>query len=190
MSRTARIGRVAIAAAETDLDARFAAFVETHRERALRTAWRLLRGDPDAAEDVTQEAFVRAWRGLDRFRGEASLGTWFYRILLRQAATHRRWRGLRERWGGLGDPDAPDPSPRAQGDPALRRRIAEALEALPRTQREVFVLIHLEGFTVRETAEILGKATGTVKSHLHRALQSLRRDLRELAGPDHEEDES
>ncbi len=185
-SHTAEIGQLeighvaGIAAQEADLDAQFAAFVEVHRTRAVRLAWRLLRGDPDAAEDVAQEAFARAWQGLAGFRGEAALGTWFYRILVRQAASHRRFRGLRERFGGLGNPDAPDPAPRPAGDPALRDRIARALDALPRRQREVFVLVHLEEFTVRETAEIVGRAPGTVKSHLHRALRALRRELQDL----------
>jgi RNA polymerase sigma-70 factor (ECF subfamily) len=62
----------------------------------------------------------------------------------------------------------------------LRRRIAGALDALTRSQREAFVLVHLEGFTVRECAEVLGKPAGTVKSHLHRALVTLRRELDDL----------
>lgn len=175
------ITRLELAAAEGDLELRFAAFVGTHRERARRLAWRLLDGDDAAADDVAQDAFVRAWRGLPRFRGDASLDTWFYRILVRQAAQHRRWRRLRERWGGLGTPEAADPASRRDGDPALRARIGAALARLPRGQREVFVLVHLEEFTVSEAAGVLGKAVGTVKSHLHRALAALRRELADLA---------
>ena len=70
-----------------ELERRFAELVATHRDRALRLAWRLVGGDAAAAEDVTQEAFVRAWRGLPRFRGEAQLSTWLYRIVVHQAAT-------------------------------------------------------------------------------------------------------
>ena len=65
-------------------------------------------------------------------------------------------------------------------DPLLRRRIAEALGRLSRGQREAFVLVHLEGFTVRESAKLLGKKEGTVKSHLHRALRTLRSELGDL----------
>lgn len=168
-------------------EARFAAFVEGHRDRAVRLAWRLVGGDAGAAEDVVQDAFVRAWRALDRFRGESSLATWFYRIVVRQAANHRRWRAVRERMGGWGSADAPDPAPAAAGDPALRARIDGAVAGLSRRQREVFVLVHLEGFTLRETAAVLGRPEGTVKSHLHRALGHLRRelaDLRDAAGED------
>ncbi len=94
---------------ETAVEERFSTFVAAHRARALRLAWRLTGGDPDAAEDVAQDAFVKAYRNLDQFRGEAKLETWFYRILVRQAANHRRWRAVRDRWSGLFPDDAPDP---------------------------------------------------------------------------------
>jgi RNA polymerase sigma-70 factor (ECF subfamily) len=165
---------------EAELERQFAALVHSHRERALRLAWRLLGGNDAAAEDVTQEAFVRAWRSLPGFRGEARLSTWLYRIVVRQAANHRRWRAVRERWGAAPPEDAPDPRPRAPGDPALRRRIAAALDGLSRGQREAFVLVHMEGLTVNEASEVLGKAPGTVKSHLHRALARLREELGDL----------
>lgn len=173
--------------ARAELERRFSAFVGSHLDRARRLAWRLVGGDDAAADDVTQDALVRAYRGLGRFREEARLETWFYRILVRQAANHRRWRAVREFWGGVLREDARDPSPRPAGDPGLRRRIAAALERLTRSQREVFVLVHLEGFTVRETGELLGRSEGTVKSHLHRALHSLREQLSDLADDEGEE---
>jgi RNA polymerase sigma-70 factor (ECF subfamily) len=170
-------------AATPDLERRFQSLVESHRDRALGLAWRLVGGDRAAAEDVTQDAFVKAYQGLRGFRGDAALETWFYRILVRQAYSYRRWRAVRSLWtGGVLD-DPADPSPEAPGDPALRRRIAAALDGLTRSQREAFVLVHLEGFRVRECAEVLGKPIGTVKSHLHRALTSLRRDLADLDDP-------
>ena len=169
-------------AAEPDLEARFSAFVQSHRDRARSLAWRLVGGDEAAAEDVTQEALVRAYQALGRFREDSSLATWFYRILVRQAANYRRWRAVREAWSGIWQEEYPDPAPKEPGDPALRQRIARALDGLTRSQREVFVLVHLEGFTVRECAELLGKPAGTVKSHLHRALATLRRELGDLQG--------
>jgi RNA polymerase sigma-70 factor (ECF subfamily) len=162
-----------------DLEQRFEAFVATHRERAVRLAWRLVGGDAAAAQDVAQDAFVSAWRALPRFRGESSLDTWFYRILVRKAHSHHRWRGVRERFAAAAR-EAPEPGPIPHGDPALRRRIALALDGLSRRQREAFVLVHLEGFSVRETAALLASREGTVKSHLHRALRHLRRELADL----------
>ena len=166
--------------AAADLERRFADFVASHRDRARRVAWRLVGGDEAAAEDVAQEAFVKAYGALGRFREESKLETWFYRILLRQAHNHRRWRAVRERWSGGSGGDPADPSAPVPGDPGLRRRIADALGRLTRRQREAFVLVHMEGFTVREAAASLGKPTGTVKSHLHRALRGLRAELADL----------
>lgn len=165
------------AVAELDREARFAAFAASHRERALRLAWRLVGGDAAAAEDVTQDAFVKAYRGLGGFRDEAALSTWFYRILVRQAYSYLRWRRVRERFGGEAPEDPPDPAGAPISDPHLQRRIAEALAALPRTQRDAFLLVHLEGFTVSEAAEIMGRAPGTLKSNLHRARTALRKSL-------------
>ncbi len=169
-------------AVDADRERRFAAFVSEHRSRAVGLAWRLVGGDGAAAEDVAQEAFVRAYRGLDRFREQASLSTWFYRILVNEAQRHRRWRWVRRSVGGDVPEDLPDPRPDPPGDPALRARVRKALGRLPHGQREVFVLVHLEGFTVGEAAEMTGRATGTIKSHLHRALAALRWELADL-GP-------
>ena len=168
-------------------------------------AWRLVGGDDGAAEDVTQDAFVKAYQGLSTFREEASLDTWFYRILVRQAHNYRRWRSVRETWGQLwnqkqtaeneqnGQNTSADHSYETEqlaeqlsvseqeyGDPFLRQRIARALERLTHSQREAFILIHMEGFSVRECADMIGKPTGTVKSHLHRALTGLRTELADL----------
>lgn len=165
------------------LEQRFSTLVSSHRERARRLAWRLVGGDEAAADDVTQEAFVKAYQGLHRFREEASLETWFYRILVHQAHSYRRWRTVRAAWRDLWHHNQVEPSLQElqdRGDPVLRRRIASALDQLTRSQREAFIFVHLEGFTVRECAEMLGKPTGTVKSHLHRALTTLRAELADL----------
>jgi RNA polymerase sigma factor (sigma-70 family) len=161
------------------VEARFSAFAESHLESARRLAWRLVGGDTGAAEDVVQNAFIKAWRGIPGFRGEARLETWFYRILVREAANHRRWRGVRDRFAALSRAQATQPAPEA--DPALRDRLLTAIETLSRGQRETFVLVHLEGFSVREAAAMTGRAEGTAKQHLHRALRRLREELADLA---------
>ena len=166
-------------AAPVGLEERFSDFVASHRDRARRLAWRLIGGDEDAAEDVVQDAFVKAYRALGGFREDSSLETWFYRILVNQAHKHRRWRAVRQRWSAVWDEERAVSSLDA-GDPALRRRISQALAKLTRRQREAFVLVHFEGFTVRETGNLLGAPEGTVKSHLHRALKALRIELADL----------
>jgi RNA polymerase sigma-70 factor (ECF subfamily) len=160
---------------------RFAAFVAAHRERAVGLAWKLVGGDAAAAEDVAQEAFARAHRGLDRFREEAQLSTWFYRILVNEAQRHLRWSWVRKRWAADMPDDVADPRIAPPGDPALRERVRRAIARLARGQREAFVLVHLEGMTIAEAAAASGRAEGTIKSHLHRALRALRLELADLA---------
>jgi RNA polymerase sigma-70 factor (ECF subfamily) len=173
-----------VRAASLEREQRFFAFVEAHQERAVRMAWRLIGRDHDAAEDVAQQAFFKAYRGLDRFRENSTLTTWFYRILINEARSHRRWRALRDRWHTVWvDDTTPDPAPTANPDPALQRRLAAALDHLAHGQREVFVLVYLEGLTLEQTAAHLGKALGTVKSQLHRALRILRVELADLYQP-------
>ena len=167
-------------AVELELEQRFRLFVASHRERARRLAWRLVGGDDAAAEDVIQDAFIKAYRALDRFREEASLATWFYRIVVHQAHDYCRWRTVRETWSTLWQGKLSSLSYQDSGDPLLRQRIVKALAQLSRNQREAFVLVHLEGFSVREAAACMGKPEGTVKSHLHRALRTLRSELADL----------
>lgn len=177
---TVEAGLLLTEVALAEREERFSEFVVSHRERARRFTWRLVGGDEAAADDVVQDSFVKAYRGLRGFREEASIETWFYRILMRQAQNYRRWRAIRELWSGSREDDPADPSCSGFGDPGLRRRIASALDQLSRRQREVFILVHLEGFTVQECANLLGKPAGTIKSHLHRALTSLRAELADL----------
>ncbi len=160
---------------------RFDAFVAANRDRAIGFAWRMLGGDGSAAEDVAQEAFLRAHRGIARFRGDASLSTWSYRILVNEVQRHRRWSWVRQRRAAELPEEIPDTECTAAPDPALQGRIAAALDKLPKGQRQAFILVHLEGFTLREAAEISGKAAGTMKSHLHRALKTPRSELGDLA---------
>jgi RNA polymerase sigma-70 factor (ECF subfamily) len=169
---------------EREIEERFEAFVRAHRGRAVGMAWRLLGADQAAAEDVAQEAFTRAFRALPRFRDDSSLSTWFYRILVNEARRHQRWLSIRRRLGGLPGEmpdDSPDPRQPAPGDPHLRNRISDALACLPRGQREAFTLVHLEGFPLAEAARLMGRATGTIKSHLHRATRSLRTELADVS---------
>jgi RNA polymerase sigma-70 factor (ECF subfamily) len=108
------------------------------------------------------------------------LRTWFYKILVNEARRHRRWQWVRGRFGGEMPEEVADARGEAVADPMLRRRVLEAIDQLPRGQRESFVLVHLEGLTVQQAADVAGRAIGTTKSHLHRALARLRAELADL----------
>lgn len=158
----------------------FSAFFSANIGRSHRVAWRLLGGDDAAAEDVVQDAFVRAYRSLRSFRGDSSLDTWFYRILVRTAQNQQRWSWLRRKRSAPETEPEEHPQTKPEGDGLLRLRLNRAVAELGRNQRDAFVLVHLEEFTVKDAAALLGKAEGTVKSHLHRALKKLRRQLGDL----------
>lgn len=167
------------AIARSERTARFEAFVSAHRDRAVRVAWRLVGEDLATAEEVAQDAFVRAWSALPRFREDAALSTWFYRVLVRQASNRRRWLAVRRRWAPFLVKEEASHAPLPDG--ALQERIRSAVDRLSQGQREIFTLVHLEGFTLAQAAELTGRAPGTAKSHLHRALESLRADLSDLS---------
>lgn len=148
-----------------DLDA-FEELVRSCQAPIYRFALRMVR-DPATAEDVTQEAFLRAYRMLPRFRGEAKFTTWLYRIA-RNAAVDTMRRGAHQR--RLAERAEPPP---AADDPALRMTIAAAVDGLPPHLREAFVLIEVMGLSYREATVVLGVPSGTLKSRMHAARRTL-----------------
>ncbi|WP_276204360.1 RNA polymerase sigma factor [Enhygromyxa salina] len=159
-------------------EAAFERFVATHYDRAVRFAWRLSGAGNGVAEELAQEAFVVAYDKRLALRDPAALEGWFFRILARRAANHRRWSAVRTRFARSFVPE-PSPAPNPP-EPALRARIGAAMDQLSEAQRAVFVLVYLEGFTLDQAAEMLDKAPGTVRTHLHRALKTLRSELAEV----------
>jgi len=132
------------------------------------------------AEELTQEAFVRAWERLDSFRGESGFGTWLHRIAVNAVLDHARKVSRRTLWemGGDGSEAALEHAA-GRADLGLKMDLEQAIAGLPDAARLVFVLHDIEGFRHEEIAERAGIAVGTSKAHLHRA----RRLLRERIGP-------
>ena len=152
-----------------------------YRAVAYRVAYRLLGREPDAL-DAVQNAFVKAFTHLDRFRGSSSFKTWLLRIVSNAAFDLGRQR-KREGWNERiqdrpsSERDGPDgqPPPDSELELAdLRRTIETALGRLPEAQRQTFVL-HVDGeLSYREVAETLGISIGTVMSRLYYARQKLK----------------
>jgi RNA polymerase sigma-70 factor (ECF subfamily) len=159
-----------------------ASFVEKHRERVYRVAAHMV-GAHEDADDVVQEAFLRAYRSLGRFRGDAAVETWLYRIVANVAVNHLRQRSRRRRFVGrlMRRPAAvarASESPAAQAEAVeVRAIVRDALDELSPDHRAVVVLFDLEGLTCAETARVLGVPEGTVRSRLHHARGRLRRRL-------------
>jgi RNA polymerase sigma-70 factor (ECF subfamily) len=131
------------------------------------------------AEELTQEVFLKAFRALDKFRGDAQLGTWLYRLAVNAALSHvGRSKDKKRAPEEALDHVAAAPAI-VDGDPNLRDKLAGALAELPAGYRAVLVLHDVEGLQHEEIAEILGCRVGTSKSQLHKA----RAKMRELLGP-------
>lgn len=171
-------------------DAEFEGFVREQSARALSIALSFLK-DKEEARDAVQESFVKAYRARASHRGEASLSTWFHRLLVNHLKDRLRRRAVRDAlmlkplWGGGDDEADPveqaadprqDPSREAESR-ALGRDLRKALEGLPGRQREVCRLHLVGGLTLAETASALGITEGAVKAHYFRAVQKLRHVL-------------
>jgi RNA polymerase sigma-70 factor, ECF subfamily len=131
---------------------------------------------PQDAEEVSQEVFMRIYRGLLKFRGESALDTWVYRLTVNAAVSHVSRRPARAE-GEEALAHVPSQEGPAR-DPRLAARLETALVDLPAGYRAVLVLHDIEGLSHEEIAEILGCRVGTSKSQLHKA----RSRMRELLG--------
>jgi RNA polymerase sigma-70 factor (ECF subfamily) len=147
-----------------------------------RFVYRMLPQREDA-KDVCQEAFLRVYNKSDRFRPGSRFSTWLYQIALNLCRDHQR---RRHRWNVIVASGAVDGAPGPQGadgpaESAERRdraeRVHDALERIPREQREVLVLKEFEGLKFREIADLLGCPESTVKSRLYYGLDNLRAEL-------------
>jgi len=167
-------------AKQGDHDA-FGQLVCRHQKYAFNVAYRVI-GNRAEAEDMTQEAFVRAWRGLSNFRGQAKFTTWLYRIVC-NLCLNRLPRLRRELLQA-------EPLERMTSDPALspprlfeiRERVTfihAVLKRLPEKYRLVLTLRYFQDMPYAEIAAVLDLPMGTVKTHIHRARQLLTDRVRE-----------
>jgi RNA polymerase sigma-70 factor (ECF subfamily) len=158
----------------------FEQLVREHQHRLYTLAAREL-GSAADADDAVQETLVRAWKGLPRFRGEASFSTWLYRICL-NAITDQRARRARGSGAGLDDAVEPaDPRDRI-AERELSGALQDALSRLDDTYRTPVLLYDVLGRSYAEIAELLGVAEGTVKSRIFRGRAELARQLGTSAG--------
>ena len=157
------------------------ALYDAHVERVYRLTYRLS-GREDTARELTQDTFVRAFAGLDRYRGECAFGTWLHTIavsvtlneLRRRKRAHMREAPLEE----ASTMTRHEPV----SDPVLRQRLAAAVDALPEGCRAVFMMHDAEGYTHEEIGVALGITAGTSKAQLSRARAKLRLALADFEG--------
>ena len=169
--------------ASRNIDVEFRALIRDFRGKALALAYRYV-NDKAAAADIAQEAFLKAHRALPQFRGDSMLSTWFFTILIREAKRYSKRQKRKEqilKIFALKSKVDLHIVPKQEENLKrhdLQQEILKALEHLSINQRDVVILIYMQGMSVDETAKVLGKASGTIKSHLNRALQKLREELK------------
>jgi RNA polymerase sigma factor (sigma-70 family) len=156
----------------------FEALYRRHAARVHGVVARLVGFDRGRAEDLVQEAFVRAWQALPAYRFESAFGTWLHRLAVNTALMELRSR--RSRPQADGDDEAPERlgAPDSAGHAtALSLDLERAVATLPPRARAVLVLFDIEGWKHEEIAESLGMAVGSSKAQLHRARALLRKRL-------------
>lgn len=155
--------------------AAFEQLYRLHSGRVHALCWRLCGGDTALAEDLVQEAFVRAWNKLDMFEGRSAFGTWLHRLAANVALSDRRIRLRRVRAEAPYDEVAEREMAGPRGLVAdLSEDLERAIGALPERARTVLVLYDIEGYAHAEIAELTGMAVGSSKAQLHRARQLVR----------------
>jgi RNA polymerase sigma-70 factor (ECF subfamily) len=169
----------------------FRAIMTRYNQRLYRLA-RGIVGRASEAEDVVQEAYVRAFRNLETFRGDSALSTWLSRIVINEALGRLR---KQKREGKVTDLEAAqaeiiqfpgnasDDPERTMAQRQILHLVEEATDKLPAAFRSVFVARVIEGMSMEETAELLGIKPETVKTRLHRARQMVRKELDAQIGP-------
>ena len=170
------------------------AITSRYNRRLFRIARSILRNDAEA-EDVVQETYVRAFTGLDLFRGDAAFGTWITRIAMNEALGRLRRRRPTVDWETYGanrneaeiinfpaSAAGIDPE-KTMAQSEVRAVLEHAIDELPDAFRAVFVTRIVEGMSVEETADLFGLQPETVKTRLHRARVLLRAELDRQLGP-------
>ena len=168
----------------------FEQLIERHRQKAYHIAFGFAR-DREEAKDLSQEAFLKAYAHLKKFDGRSSFYTWFYRIVVNVCLDYKR-RAKRTLAGEFDEADESRLEPSHQpvrplpldqqvlaGQISLK--VDAALQTLPAKQRTAFILKNHQGLSIKEIAEMMETAEGTVKVHLHRAVTALRQSLAEFA---------
>ena len=172
----------------------FAQLMRLHEKQIYNFTYRML-GSEGEAEDLTQDIFIAAFRGIRSFRGEAKFSTWLYRIALNQARNRikylsRRNFFARQRrradYGATTVSESPEGLPDGAPTPEqwtmtrdLAAQVQKCLNQIPLQARQILVLRDIQGFSYNELSEMLSLKPGTVKSRLHRARAAMRECLSE-----------
>jgi RNA polymerase sigma-70 factor (ECF subfamily) len=182
---------VFVARLQANEDAAYDELVRTYTPSIFHVAYRML-GETAEASDAVQEIFLKVFRNIDGFKGEAALKTWIFKIAFSEILNRLRWWKRRYRYATMSLDDQPNgdgsgpgyrvASPGPSPEEALQSKeqehaIQQALGRLSKDHRSIMVLRDIEGFSYNEIADVLGVSVGTVKSRLARARADLKKSL-------------
>jgi len=164
---------------------RFSVLVDRHKDRAMTLALRIV-GERGAAEELVQDAFLRAYRSLEKFRGDAKFSTWFYRILynvcmtrvLRRPKEKVEWSDDDMRTLDVADQDVPSAQERMEAE-EMQALLKEELARIPQAFRSALTLFYVQELSYEEMASVLEMPLGTVKTNLSRGRVLLRKRVME-----------
>lgn len=161
--------------------AAFATLVDRYRNMVYAIAWKISGNEADA-EDVAQEAFLKAYQSLGRYKGDAAFSTWLYRIAYNHAVDRQRQQLRKQPAISLenlaNEPDAQEAHPGERLDAQARsEKIRETIERLPPEDRTIILLYYYEQHPIREIASVVGLSENHVKVKLHRIRATLSRWL-------------
>jgi RNA polymerase sigma-70 factor (ECF subfamily) len=170
----------------------FAQLMRLHERQIFNFTYRML-GDEEEAEDLTQDIFIAAFKGIRKFRGEAKFSTWLYRIALNQTRNRIKYLSRRDFFAKQNrraqhKEESPWENPEFLADSAptpeqwtltksMAAQVQECLDQIPPQARQILVLRDVQGFSYEELSEMLSLNPGTVKSRLHRARSALQQRL-------------
>jgi len=166
----------------------FEKLVETHQKKVINTCYRFLNNREDA-EEIAQEVFIEVYKAIPRFREDAKISTWIFRISVNRSLNYikkmkrkKRFDPFRKNPGTLNEieqvQDSPYSQPPNQLEEEERKHILqEAMDSLPENQKTALILRTYDGFDIKEVAEIMGMSTSAVESMVHRARKNLQKFL-------------
>jgi RNA polymerase sigma-70 factor, ECF subfamily len=186
--RKAELARIA-AACKGDADA-FARLVDAHQDRIYSCVLRSVR-DEHLAADITQEAFIHAWKAIDTYEDRARFGTWLYRIAMNLMTSHFRHERAAKRGGeqakaslnaeGMAEPGAQQRTPDDLVEASdIGTQVRAAIDELEDEYKQVVLMRDLQDMSYEEIAELLKIPPGTVRSRLHRGRERLKEKLKHL----------
>ncbi len=174
----------------------FNELVERHQEKVLNSVYRFSSNWGDA-QDITQRAFINAWKNLSNFKGDSAFSTWLYRIAFNQSISYRREKGRHRAVSIHAEDGEKGLDPGYEADPASpmeatekERQVHQVLAQLEEEDRKIIVLKDLKDLSYDEIAAILEVPKGTVRSRLHRARLQLKEKWKNFSGTSSREEAS